>query len=141
MVVSKREAARSALIGFLLGTLIVLPLWFSDKLFDVVPYTDVSITVIEEYDDKYIIGGKFVKTSSCKIEGVFVLAGGNGEWRFLKFKPIDGSEEVVDRPAGDNSFLWEVRKVKKFDADVIEIRTSHDCKGTRVDKIMANIPV
>lgn len=142
MVVSKRDAARSTLIGFLLGALLAFPLWFSDKLLEQVPYTDAVVTRFEKKKGHMIIGGRFNKTTSCKVEDVFVLAGADGDWYFLKFKPIDGSTQIRNRPAGENTYLWEVDypKDKTLNISVIEIRTSHICSGNRVDKVLANIP-
>jgi len=137
--VSKSEAFRYMVIGFILGLLVMVPIFWTNSIFEEVPYTEVEVISVEREGSYIDITANFIKTEYCDYVSLDVLGGSDGRWFFLEWEPIDGTTKDQQRISGPNTLGVRVYIPEGHTFDIIEIKTRHDCNGDRVDKIFSDI--
>jgi hypothetical protein len=103
------------------------------SLFDRVPYKNVTLDGLREYDGNTYVTASFVKTS-CQFKDLRVLAYTFGRWKPLPW--TDSHTPLGDRIAGRHTL--EIY-YPSGPYDFVEIRTRHDCDGISVDKLFLEI--
>ena len=120
--------------SFLVGAIVSVALMavYMD-IFGRVPYNNVTLDRIHEYDGNTYIAASFVKTQ-CKFKDLRVLAYIFGKWKVLPWTDVD--VPLGDRIAGKHTLDIYY---PSGPYDFVEIRTRHDCDGVTVDKLFLEI--
>lgn len=120
--------------SFLVGVIVSVALMLSyTDTFGRIPYKDVTLERIHEYDGNTYVTTSFVKTQ-CKFKDLRVLAYIFGRWKVLPWTDVD--VPLGDRIAGRHTL--EIY-YPSGPYDFVEIRTRHDCDGVTVDKLFLEI--
>jgi len=102
---------------------------------ELIPYDSVDVTRVELVDDHIEFIANFEKTG-CEFQRLVVVSSLLGETDFLEWSDLDGLESGRDRNQGSQT-LRIMFTPMPLGYDWIEIRTRHDCDGSRVDKVFA----
>jgi len=120
--------------SFLVGIVTAVTVMVAySSLFDRVPYKNVTLDGLREYDGNTYVTASFEKTS-CQFKDLRVLAYTFGRWKPLPW--TDTQTPLGDRIAGRHTL--EIY-YPSGPYDFVEIRTRHDCDGISVDKLFLEI--
>jgi len=108
----------------------------SDWVKNPVPYRNVQVQSLSFADSRISLVANFEKTA-CKFERLTAIAGVAGETQFLYWENIDATD-TGDRSVGTQTLRIAI-SVLGIDYDWIEIRTRHDCDGTKADRVFYRI--
>jgi len=121
-----------------LGTVLALKAgWF-----DPVPYRDVEVIDLRRDGDNHLfVHLAYIKTEAdCEyVRGqAFAMVPGGREP--VAFTPIRVGGQESQRFVGHQDLRWEI-DLLQWRPDQVQIWTRHDCRGTRVDRLMATVEV
>ena len=100
------------------------------------PYRNVEVQSVNHVGDQVFLVANFEKTD-CTFARLTAIAGVAGETEFLHWENIDATD-TGDRSAGVQTLRIAI-SVLGIDYDWIEIRTRHDCNGTKADRVFYRI--
>lgn len=128
---------RDILFGAILASLMLLPFLTYTGIILPTPYKDVEINKIrvEPVTSSIYFSANFVKNDSCKFAELAVFTRELGIWNRVPWQDAKGIDHG-DRIAGNQTIelLIPVSPI----ADLVEIRTRHQCGVAKVDKIFAS---
>ncbi len=120
--------------SFIVGVIIATAVLISySTFFSNVPYKNVKLIEIREYDGNTYVTASFKKTS-CVFKDLRVLAYTFGLWKALPWTDVEAP--LGDRIAGRHTLSLYY---PSGPYDFAEIRTRHDCQGITVDKLFLEI--
>ena len=120
--------------SFIVGVIVSVALMLAyTSFFSRVPYNNVTLDRIHEFNGNTYITASFMKTS-CQFKDLRVLAYIFGRWKVLPWTDVD--VPLGDRIAGKHTL--EIY-YPSGPYDFVEVRTRHDCDGVTVDKLFLEI--
>jgi hypothetical protein len=130
---------KELVVGAVVASLLVFP-WHT--LFEQQPYTDVTVTSVQETKEYVIVRANFYK-SACVFNRLEVIGTDLGETYRLEWENAsdsgNGDDESYDRAVGRQTLSIKIL-TKGNPFDQFEIRTRHLCDdGKTVDRVFARI--
>ena len=98
----------------------LLPIW------GVKPYTEVKLLEEVWTENGLTVRAMFTKNGQCKLVDFSVISFTSGVPRYVDYRDLDGVGDNYDRPAGSQALNIFV-PVGRYEADSVELRTSHLC--------------
>lgn len=127
---------KDAIFGVGVASLLLTPLAAWYYLLPVSPYEDVVLISTSNSEEGVLhVVATFVKNEECSFVDLGVFGNSLGEWDRLDWFDLD--EPQGDRLAGEQTLRIGVQVDGQYDP--IEIRTRHDCGGTKTDRVFLTL--
>ncbi len=111
---------------FLMGVLSYMLIEPLITYWDVKPFYDMEVRVVEWGEDGLTLAGTFNKNDKCQLITFSVLAFNNGVPRYVDYTDLDGLAYNFDREAGEQGI--NIFVPTPVDAvDYVELRARHKC--------------